>query len=1062
MLKAANVPSFEWVNSGASSDAGFFDPAPESRGMAVDSAGNTYVAGNFGTPHLTFGATTIANSGAAETIDGFVAKHDKDGALQWVKVVGGAGSQDIADIARDAAGNLYLIGSFTGATTVGGTTLSASGQDVMVVKLDANGDPVWFKKFGGSGSDSANSITVDAAGNVFIAGQFNNNITLGLDTFVPTGDFDIFVAKLDTQGDVVWAKKAGGTLLDSPGGIALDPAGNVILQGNYTGSITLGGATLDSGTQTSLFVAKYDPMGSLVWGAGATSANFSFFTDVKVTADGKIYVCGRFRTSITAGATTLVSASGSSEDAFVGRLDGDGNWVWAVRGGSAQGIDYANHLVLRSDGSALVAGYYTASAARPAIFGTTELAPFGQLDGFVAAINSDGEWEGALRAGSMAADNAVAIGIDNSDGIYVTGSYSSSATFPALSLSFVGLRPNIFVGKLSFPEELVIQTHPRSITTVVGQNVVLAVDVSGAEPVTHQWYKNDMLLPGETEGTLSFTPVAASDAGAYKVEVGNTMTTAFFSNPAELVVYPANQNVTVNAALTFGTSQFESAISLAVDANGNRYFSGAVGGAGTIDSTSVGGFGGQDAVLVKVNSSGEVEWVWSGGGTGSDSASGVLTDSSGNVYVVVEFTGSIDIGLTHLEAASGSASSLAFVKFNSAGEIQSVVGAVGNGLVRVADSVIDASGNRYFTGEVGFVAGASAQFGDTLITSPDGMRDVWVARLNAVGVFDWATQFTADAGQSVAPKLALRPGGGVWVGGVFLNTVDFGAMQKTAANNLDLFIATVDDAGVVVAVETRDAGSVESLVGLGSAGGNDVFVVSTFNGALSLGSATLSNADANADLAVWKQTMDGSQAVSWSQQFQSIGGSVFARSARVTLSGRLLISGTFNNLLANPAGSVFTGEQFGTDSFVLGINADGTVAGLAQTGQKINGIFNASAELPSGALVTFGAFSADVNFGGHQLTTSGFADFVLVELAAFTAPAPSLFVSNPVRQPTGIFTFTITGPAGQDVTVRTAATLNEAFGNPTIVPNPDGDVLFQDGSAVGQERRFYQIFIPAP
>ena len=1027
----------------------------------MDAAGNSHVVGSFGSPSITFGEMTLNNTGANDVQDGFVVKYDASGNVSWLKGIGGSGSQGLSDVVLDASGNLYIVGSFSGSTSVGMTTLSASGsQDILLVKLDANGDLVWARKFGGTQSDSANSIAVDASGNIYLAGQFQGSIMLGSATLNSAGDFDMFAAKLDANGDPVWAQRVGGTLLDSPGGIALDSSNNVILQGNYTGSINVGGTFLDSVSQTSLVVAKFDNDGTLLWGNGATASNFSFFTDVKVGVNDVLYVCGRFRSTLNVGAFALTSTSGNSEDAFVGKLDANGNWLWATQGGSAQSIDYANHLAFDPEGNLVVAGYYTAgSSSNPAIFGLTELFSYGGNDAYVAGMDKDGNWLWATRAGSAGADLANAVATDPAGNIYTTGFYSGAAEFPPHNLAFVSFRPNVFVAKLSYPQALSIVTQPQSIVSVAGLNAVLSVTVSGVEPVSYQWFKGSDLLPGETGGALSFSPLESGDSGEYRVQVSNPNTSAFFSDTVTVTVYPTSIHATILASLTFGSTAFDTASRIARDATGNLYLVGYVGAAAMIGDDAVGGAGAQDALVVKLSPTGQVLWAWSGGGTGFDTATTVTTDAVGNAYVGVSFTGSATFGGTTVNSTVGTAASLAFLKFNAAGELDWVRDVPSNGGFSVSSMQVDATGALYVLGQVGFTTGATALFGSTEITSPDGLRDAWVAKLNSDGsTFDWAVQFTSDANLSIPGAMDLRPGGGVWVGGLFQGTVDFGGLERTAVLGNDVFIAGVDASGNVMSAETWNGGNTDNLLGLVSLG-NSIGVVAQFNGSITLGGTTYNNLDNNADIAIWKQSTDGMQTVEWSQRLETVGGSAFVSHVSLSPSGRILISGSFANIFAGVGGSAYTGSLTVRDGFVVSLNVDGSFAQFVQSGANQNSLFQGVVELASGDLGVFGSFSVNITVGGQSLETNGSNDFAFLTVAGTGAPEPGLMITDVVREANGTVTFKVVGPEGMDVSVEFTNAIGANFGDTVSLPNTTGTLSFEDATAAGQAMRFYRAYL---
>jgi hypothetical protein len=199
-------------------------------------------------------------------------------------------------VGTDAAGNVYTAGY------VGGT-LHFNDTDGYVVKRAADGKFMWSQvvqgldSAGNSFADSADVIAVDAAGNSYVAGNFSATLTLGNFSITATSPFDAFVEKLDTNGNVLWlhqfARNEGagpptferlGTL--APKGIAVDPAGNVVVTGSFLGHIDLdpvahpGQHFLDTpnGIGES-YVVKLNASGDFVWQAQSASGSFSIALD---------------------------------------------------------------------------------------------------------------------------------------------------------------------------------------------------------------------------------------------------------------------------------------------------------------------------------------------------------------------------------------------------------------------------------------------------------------------------------------------------------------------------------------------------------------------------------------------------------------------------------------------------------------------------------------------------------------------------------------------------------------------------------------------------------------
>src|ERR1035437_7007801 len=156
------------------------------------------------------------------------------------KQTAGAGFDECNSVSADASGNVFITGTFFSPTlTFGSITLtnvnpSGSTSDVFIAKYDANGNVLWAKSVGGEG-DVCNSISADASGNVFITGWFScSSITFGSTTLTNTGGEDLFIAKYDAIGNVLWAKNAGGNSFFQHGySVSADANGNVFVTGVF-------------------------------------------------------------------------------------------------------------------------------------------------------------------------------------------------------------------------------------------------------------------------------------------------------------------------------------------------------------------------------------------------------------------------------------------------------------------------------------------------------------------------------------------------------------------------------------------------------------------------------------------------------------------------------------------------------------------------------------------------------------------------------------------------------------------------------------------------------------
>ncbi|MCK9611174.1 MAG: SBBP repeat-containing protein [Candidatus Cloacimonas sp.] len=297
------------------------------KSIAVDDNGNSYVTGYF-YGSATFGTTTLSGSGI------FVAKMDSNGNWLWAKQAGGLYSGYSYGIAVDANENSYVTGYFSGSATFGTTTLTSSSEyysDIFVAKLDSSGNWLWAKQAGGTDCHDGYGIAVDADGNSYVTGYFYGSATFSTTILTSNGNEDIFIAKLDSNGNWLWVKQAGGTGWDYGFVIAVDDNGNSYVTGYFSGSVTFGTTTLTSSGYEDIFVAKLDRNGNWLWAkkAGGTSDDIGY--GIAVDANGNSYVTGYFEESATFGTTTLMSSG--SRDIFISKIGIPVYQVLAPNGG---------------------------------------------------------------------------------------------------------------------------------------------------------------------------------------------------------------------------------------------------------------------------------------------------------------------------------------------------------------------------------------------------------------------------------------------------------------------------------------------------------------------------------------------------------------------------------------------------------------------------------------------------------------------------------------------------------------------------------------------------------
>ena len=283
---------------------------------AVDSSSNVIVTGFFD-GSVDFGVGMMTTAGDRDI---FVAKFDTEGNHQWSKVFGDDSAQVASSVVVDSSGNVVVAGSFRGGVDFGGGMLTGTGDfDILVFKLDSKGNHLWSKRFGDPNRQVASSVAVDSLDSVFVTGNFEGGVDFGGGKLNNTGNRDLFVVKYDPKGNHVWSKNYGDAGRQSFSSVAVDSSGNVFVAANFEGSVDFGGDVLTSAGGFDIFVAKLNADGNHLWSNRfGDGDNPQFAHSVAVDSTGSIVIAGQFGGSVDFGGGTLTSAG--DRDIFVAKF----------------------------------------------------------------------------------------------------------------------------------------------------------------------------------------------------------------------------------------------------------------------------------------------------------------------------------------------------------------------------------------------------------------------------------------------------------------------------------------------------------------------------------------------------------------------------------------------------------------------------------------------------------------------------------------------------------------------------------------------------------------------
>ena len=434
-LLCVQAQEWQWLQTAGGKDA----DVP--RQIVVDNTGSSYVVGAFNSSNCFFGNIPLTNTLQAgyPTWDGFLAKYDTAGGVQWAVKFGGTNDDRAAGIAVDADHNCHVTGWFNSTNFfIGGVTLTNYAPNgnlcLFVAKFDSSAHLLWAHS-PGAGNDSRGSrIVVDSTGNIYVAGSFRGANSFGSSNLVAAGYGNIALLKYDPSGNLLWIRQAGGnTGPDSPGGLALDSANNVYLLANIRSTNAAFGSLVFSvaGTNTcqNMVVAKYDPAGNVLWGKKYGGTSIDGGAGIAIGPGTNCYLTGSFcSTNLAFGSTTLHSSGDLvSADIFVAVLDYFGNpfSAWAVHGDETHA---STDIAVDPVGNCYVSGFFQGTNLvfdsgwlSSVTLTNSETHYLNAADAFIAKFDARGNTIHVFQAAGLADQRAFSVAVDGSSTPFVTG-----------------------------------------------------------------------------------------------------------------------------------------------------------------------------------------------------------------------------------------------------------------------------------------------------------------------------------------------------------------------------------------------------------------------------------------------------------------------------------------------------------------------------------------------------------------------------------------------------------------------------------------------------------------
>jgi len=368
-------------------------------------------------------------------------------------------------VAVDEQGNTLVVGSFEdnidfdpgpGSTAV----ISEGGYDVFILKVGSTGNLVWAKSVGSLGDDRGISVDTDSSGNIYVTGSFTETVDFdpgpGSEYHTSLGSSDIFVLKLDQQGDLVWVESIGSTGTDLSESLHIDEIGNILLTGFFELTMDvdpgIGVTNLVSFGARDIFVLKLDQFGSFWWAKSMGGPSNDNGKSISTDAQGNVLLTGTFRDSadLDPGPGTTFYTSAGFTDIFIQKFSFLGNLVWTsvIEGPNSE---EATSITVDNFGNVYVTGNFAGVMDFDPGVGVFNLIGAGAGDIFIQKLDLGGNLLWAKSTGGLDNDISNSIAVDAVGSSYITGFFTDIVDFdpgPGVHLIGTNNSSSVFVQKL--------------------------------------------------------------------------------------------------------------------------------------------------------------------------------------------------------------------------------------------------------------------------------------------------------------------------------------------------------------------------------------------------------------------------------------------------------------------------------------------------------------------------------------------------------------------------------------------------------------------------------------
>ena len=445
---------------------------------------------------------------------------------EWTSKIGSTSADVSESAAIDKMGNIFVAGKFKNSITLDSNNITSSGDyDIFVAKFDSQGNNLWLKSAGGTLKDEGLAVHCDLAGNVVVTGFFKVQASFDSTIIYGPNTENFFIAKYSGSGNLIYVKNAIGPGKSIGKGIEFDKMGNALATGYYKDTCIFGTDTLISPAESNVFLVKYDPIGNLLW-ANYGGGNYdAWASSVSIDSYCNSYITGSFKDTADFGNNQMITNGGN--DVFLVKCDSAGNWLWAKNGGGNNN-DYGNGMRVDPLNNIAVTGSFFDTVSFPP---AQPLITNGSKDGFIAYYNPQGDCMWIKTMGGLQQDKGIDCVGDKDGNIYVTGFVNGISQFNSIVDTTVG-GDDIFIAKYDNSGNIIYADLAGSSAADYGKGIALSqqgiVYVTGDFRATSYFSNDTIISNGDRDAFLSKyydgSPVFVSQPSNLNVCVGDTVT----------------------------------------------------------------------------------------------------------------------------------------------------------------------------------------------------------------------------------------------------------------------------------------------------------------------------------------------------------------------------------------------------------------------------------------------------------------------------------------------------------------------------------------------------------